>query len=77
MIKKEHVDQVLDLTVLNAYLKSLMLKMFQIAAGCVSDNHATKPTMICVQEFLENIILEEPSKYNKIKRGESSGTKDI
>lgn len=33
--------------------------------------------MLHVQEFLENIIVEEPSEEIRIERGESSGTKDI
>lgn len=49
MMNKEHADQVLDPTVLNAYSKSLMLKMLHIAVGCVSDNHIAKPSMLRVQ----------------------------
>lgn len=48
-MNKEQADQVLDLTVLNAYSKSLMLKMLQIVVGCVSDNPIAKPGMLRVQ----------------------------
>ncbi|GAY60009.1 hypothetical protein CUMW_198770 [Citrus unshiu] len=49
-MNKEQADQVLDPTILNAYSKSLMLKMLQIAIGCVSDNPIAKPVhllLIC------------------------------
>lgn len=54
-----------------------MLKMLQIAARYISNNPTARFTMLYVQEFFENIILEEPSEEIKIERGESSGTKDI
>lgn len=53
MMKKEHADQVLDSTILNAYSKPSMLKMLQIVVGCIFDNPTTRPTMLRVQEFLE------------------------
>ncbi|GAY60017.1 hypothetical protein CUMW_198840 [Citrus unshiu] len=55
----------------------MMLKMLQIATACVSDNPTVRPSMLHVQEFLENIIVEEHSEEIRIERGESSGTKDI
>ncbi|KAK9232687.1 hypothetical protein WN943_022935 [Citrus x changshan-huyou] len=51
--------------------------MLQIATACVSDNPTVRPSMLHVQEFLENIIVEEHSEEIRIERGESSGTKDI
>lgn len=55
----------------------MMLKMLQIATACVSDNPTARPCMLYVQEFLENVIVEEPSEEIRIEMGESSGTKDI
>lgn len=49
MMNKEQADQVLDPTELNAYSKSLMLKMLHIAIGCVFDNPIAKPGMFRVQ----------------------------
>lgn len=68
---KEQADDILDLTVLNANSKPMMLKMLLIAAGCLSDNPTVRPSMLHVQEFLENIMLEEPSEEINIERGES------
>lgn len=54
MMKKEQTDDVLDLTVLNANSKPMMLKMLQIATAYGSDNPTVRPSMFHVQEFLVN-----------------------
>lgn len=73
MMKEEQADDILELTVLNANSKPMMLKMLLIAAGCISDNPTVRPSMLHVQEFLENIMLEEPEEPSEeinIERGE-------
>ncbi|GAY68991.1 hypothetical protein CUMW_268540 [Citrus unshiu] len=77
MMKNEQANEVLDPAVLNANSKPTMLKMLQIATGCISNDPTVRPTMLHVLELIENIIMDEPPEEIKIERGESSGTKDI
>ncbi|KDO60053.1 hypothetical protein CISIN_1g040641mg, partial [Citrus sinensis] len=55
-MKKQQADDVLDPTVLNAGSKPMMLKMLRIAADCVADNPATRPTMLHVLKLLHEIV---------------------
>lgn len=55
-MKKQQADDVLDPTVLNAGSKPMMLKMLRIAADCVADNPATRPTMLHVLKLLNEIV---------------------
>ncbi|KAK9178756.1 hypothetical protein WN943_027949 [Citrus x changshan-huyou] len=55
-MKKQQADDVLDPTVLNAGSKPMMLKMLRIAADCVADNPATRPTMVHVLKLLHEIV---------------------
>ncbi|KDO40910.1 hypothetical protein CISIN_1g035768mg, partial [Citrus sinensis] len=46
MMKNEQADEVLDPAVLNANSKPTMLKMLQIATGCISNDPTVRPTML-------------------------------
>jgi Leucine-rich repeat (LRR) protein len=54
-IKKGQTADVLDPTVLSADSKPMMLQVLQIAAVCLSDNPANRPTMLKVLKFLKGI----------------------
>jgi hypothetical protein len=54
-IKKGQAADVLDPTVLSADSKQMMLQVLQIAAICLSDNPANRPTMLKVLKFLKGI----------------------
>ena len=54
-IKKGQAADVLDPTVLSADSKPMMLQVLQIAAVCMSDNPANRPTMLKVLKFLKGI----------------------
>ncbi|KAJ6876254.1 hypothetical protein NC652_035580 [Populus alba x Populus x berolinensis] len=54
-IKKGQAADVLDPTVLSADSKQMMLQVLQIAAVCLSDNPANRPTMLKVLKFLKGI----------------------
>ncbi|KAJ6883027.1 hypothetical protein NC651_029329 [Populus alba x Populus x berolinensis] len=54
-IKKGQTADVLDPTVLSADSKPMMLQVLQIAAVCLSDNPANRPTMLQVLKFLKGI----------------------
>ncbi|KAJ6294624.1 hypothetical protein OIU76_022665 [Salix suchowensis] len=55
MIKKDQAADVLDPTALSADSKQMMLQVLQIAAVCLSDNPAKRPTMLKVLKFLKGI----------------------
>ncbi|KAJ6375019.1 hypothetical protein OIU77_000065 [Salix suchowensis] len=55
LIKKGQTADVLDPTVLSADSKPMMLQVLQIAAVCMSDNPANRPTMLKVLKFLKGI----------------------
>ncbi|KAF5959970.1 hypothetical protein HYC85_001179 [Camellia sinensis] len=54
-MKKGQAVDVLDQTVLNADSKQMMLQTLQIAAICLSDSPANRPTMLHVLKFLKKI----------------------
>jgi hypothetical protein len=54
-IKKGQAADGLDPTVLSADSKPMMLQVLQIAAVCLSDNPANRPTMLKVLKFLKGI----------------------
>ncbi|KAJ0087121.1 hypothetical protein Patl1_07478 [Pistacia atlantica] len=54
-IKKAQAVDVLDPTVLNADSKLMMLQVLQIAAVCLSDNPAKRPTMLQALKLLKGI----------------------
>ncbi|GJT00140.1 leucine-rich repeat receptor protein kinase EMS1 [Tanacetum coccineum] len=54
-IKKGQAVDVLDPTIVDVSSKKAMLQMVQIAASCVSDNPANRPSMFNVLKFLKGI----------------------
>lgn len=54
-MKKGHSADVLDPTILDADSKQMMLQTLQIAAICLSDNPANRPSMLHVFKFLKGI----------------------
>ncbi|CBI31817.3 unnamed protein product, partial [Vitis vinifera] len=54
-MRKGEAAEVLDPTVVRAELKHIMLQILQIAAICLSENPAKRPTMLHVLKFLKGI----------------------
>lgn len=54
-IEKGQAVDVLDPTIVDVSSKKAMLQMVQIAAICVSDNPANRPSMLNVLKFLKGI----------------------
>ncbi|PWA87222.1 serine-threonine/tyrosine-protein kinase catalytic domain-containing protein [Artemisia annua] len=52
-IKKGQAVDVFDLTIVDVTSKKVMLQMVQIAAICIYDNPANRPSMLNVLEFLK------------------------